>query len=116
MARVKNPANAHGRRRLDGAAVQAYGVCGRVVRRNEQQLVGAFECLRERRWVGVVALTDRHPSVREPLGLGDIADGDGDVLSGNEFQEVVDGRAVERAGCSGNDDHARAPPVIDGIT
>jgi hypothetical protein len=44
VARVKNPANAHGRRRLDGAAVQAYGVCGRVVRRNEQQLVGAFEC------------------------------------------------------------------------
>jgi hypothetical protein len=80
-----------------------------VVVRGEEGAVeaGALERGRERGRVGVVALAYRDPALREPPGLRDVAHGDGDVPGGDTLQEVADSRAVERAGCSGDDDHER---------
>jgi hypothetical protein len=108
--------------RLDRRAVQAHGVGARVVRRHEEQLVGALEGARERARIRVVPAADGDPSHGEPLGLGHVADGHGDLVGGKPFEEVVDGRPVECAGGTGDNDHEKAlrrrdpAAVIDGIT
>jgi hypothetical protein len=108
VARVEDASDADGRGRLDRRTVQAHGVGARVVRRHEEQLVGALEGTRERAWIRVVPATDADPSLSESLGPGHVADGDGDLVGGNPFEKVIDGRAVEYAGGTGDDDHDEA--------
>ena len=91
--------------RVDRIAVQGHSVRTRVVGRDEQQLVGALERRRERGPVGVVSPADVRSPVGEALGLGDVADGNDDLVGGDAVQQVVDGCAVERTGRSGDDDH-----------
>ena len=111
VARVEDAPDLRGDGGVDGGPVQAHGVAGRVVRRHEQQLVGALEGGRQRGRVGVITVPHRHPAVGEPLGLGDVARHDGDVPGGETFEQVIDGRAVQRAGGSGDDEHVSSQVI-----
>ena len=82
VARVQDASDAGGPGRVDRRAMQAHGVGARVVRRHEEQLVRALEGTRERARIRVVPAADADPSLGEPLGLGHVADGDGDLVGG----------------------------------
>ncbi|MEP6851626.1 MAG: hypothetical protein ABJA87_03055 [bacterium] len=65
--------------------------------------------------MGVVATPHGHAAIREALRLARVAPGDDDLVGGHAVQQVVDGRAVECARGSGDDDHARVLSGIDEI-
>jgi hypothetical protein len=112
MARVQDPADSRLDRRVDRPSVQAHRVGRGVVRGDEEQLVGTVERGPQRTRVGVVAAAHLDAARREAPGPGGVARHDRDLVGGDAPQQVVDGRAVERSGGSGDDDHDNSPVIV----
>lgn len=106
VAGVQNAADPRGDGRLDRIPVEGHGgVSGRVVRRDEKQLIGTVESGGQRGRAGVVATADLETEIGEAVGLADLAHSDDDLADRNALEKLIDGRAVKCSGRSGNDDH-----------
>jgi hypothetical protein len=115
VAGVEDPVGAGRDGGLDADPEQAHPVGPRIVRRDEQHLVGALERVEQRRRVRVGAAPDPHAAIGEVLRLRDVTHAHPDLIRGDALEQVLDGGAVEGAGGAGDDDHVMpslALPVL----
>lgn len=107
MARVQQSPHSRGHGRLDRGRVQRHRIRVWIARRDEQNLVGTGEGAGQRVRIGIVAAPDLHATIGEPGSLRRVAHDDRDVAGRRAAQQVIDRGAVQRTGCSRNDDHRR---------